>query len=606
MSRLYPSTVAGKTLRWLLTIEWGGLVIRLSDDQVDVQREDGTWLQYDGGLQSVDVAEAISLTGDSVGQLSIPIEFLAPPGQSIAERIGRGDDVSAARGELARWVEGSTYEERRVVLVGRLADPEYGGDDEPVVTSLEEALAEDAALVPAATASVSVDTWPHADSLTDAWPGTVYPIIIGRPGAVSTDIGPQGWVPASPALWVDHRFPEDEDMEIDAATGYWPAMNVGLILVIAGHHVASERVYANTDGYTLGFRFRCYNGFDQLGQPIAYIAWYYSRGRRVGLADTVPDSDPYEFDDTPDTYIYSTSYLETDSEYTYGLGSYDMDDAFVNADQAPIFVGWYDSLSTDYGGLSVNGKLIREAGDVLEYLLGLSTLTVDRGRLAAAKPMLSRFLLDGCISARVSPWEVLRDEILPLLPVSIVSGPAGLYPVVWRYDARPEQATHVIDADVDPSIQREGRVIYDSSDRANQITVEYAYSYRRQVHAGSLRLGAEGDEGATVHPLCSWSRARTGRVLDRTISSVWVYDTSTAYAVAEWQAAAYCLPTRTVAYRLPEAEFVTIERGDVVLVTDSTVYLSGAVALVREVRTDGTGYLTATLQLLDSPLVRAG
>jgi len=135
MSRLYPSTVAGKTLRWLLTIEWGGLVIRLSDDQVDVERADGTWLQYDGGLQSVDVSEAISLTGDSVGQLSIPLEFFAPPGQSIAERIARGDDFSAARGELARWVEGSTYEERRVVLVGRLADPEYGSDDEPISTS---------------------------------------------------------------------------------------------------------------------------------------------------------------------------------------------------------------------------------------------------------------------------------------------------------------------------------------------------------------------------------------------------------------------------------------------------------------------------------------
>jgi hypothetical protein len=589
MSRLYPSTVAGKTLRWLLTIEWGGLVIRLSDDQVDVERADGTWLQYDGGLQSVDVSEAISLTGDSVGQLSIPIEFFAPPGQSIAERIGRGDDFSAARGELARWVEGSTYEERRVVLVGRLADPEYGSDDEPISTSLEEALAEDAAIIPTATAIVSSDTWPQTASLTDAWPGTVYPIIIGRPGAVSTDIGPQGWVPASPGLWADRR----DDFQVARAT-YHPDITSGLILVVAGHHVSATRVYLNTDIDTTGIRAPVLNGFDLRGQPIAFVPWYGSLNT-AGI-------DPYEYDISAN---YDDQINDSDGGIAYGLGSVDIDDSYQAPEQYPVFVGWYDPLTTG-GGLEAGGRLTREAGDVLEYLLGLSTLTVDRGRLAAAKPMLSRFLLDGCISARVSPWEVLRDEILPLLPVSIVSGPAGLYPVVWRYDARPEQATHVIDADADPSIERDGRILYDSSDRANQITVEYAYSYRRQVHAGSLRLGAEGDEGVTVHPLCSWSRARTGRVLDRTISSVWVYDTSTAYAVAEWQAAAYCLPTRTVAYRLPEAEFVTIERGDVVLVTDSTVYLSGAVALVREVRTDGTGYLTATLQLLDSPLVRAG
>jgi len=49
-----------------------------------------------------------------------------------------------------------------------------------------------------------------------------------------------------------------------------------------------------------------------------------------------------------------------------------------------------------------------------------------------------------------------------------------------------------------------------------------------------------------------------------------------------------------------------IERGDVVSVTDSTVYLDGAVGLVREVLTDGGGYLVVSIQLLDSPLARAG
>ena len=607
MSGLYPSSVGGRSIHWLLTIEWAGLTIRLSDDQLDILTADGSSLQYDAGLDTVEVSEAVSTLGDSVGQLSIPIEFLSPPGQSIAERIAAGDDFSAARGELARWVEGTTYEERRVVLSGRLSDPEYGADDEPVSTSLEEVLYEDTAVIPAATLATSSTTWPHADSLSDAWIGATYPIIIGRPGTVDTDIGPQGWVPGAPALWVDHRFPVDPTTEVDAdPSGYWPAMNVGLILVVAGHHVASQRVYANTDGYTLGFRFKVHNGFDALGQPIAFIPFYHTLGRRVGLPDTVPDADPFEFDDTPNTYTYTTQYLETDSEYTYGLGSYDMDDAMVNDQQAAVFVGWHDPLDDEHGGLVVNGKVIREAGEVLEYLLGLSSLAVDRGRLAAAKPMLSRYLLDGCISARVSPWDVIRDEILPLLPVSLVSGPAGLYPVVWRYDARPEDATHILDADADPAVERSGRIVYDSSDRANRVEVAYAYSYRRSVYAGSIRLGAVGDEDATPHPLCTWSRARTGRVLDRRLESAWIYDTSTAYAVAEWQAYAYCLPTRTVEFRVPEAHFVHIERGDVVSVTDSTVYLDGAVGLVREVLTDGGGYLVVSIQLLDSPLARAG
>jgi hypothetical protein len=588
VSGLYPSSVGGRSIHWLLTIEWAGLTIRLSDDQLDIVTADGSSLQYDAGLDTVEVSEAVSTLGDSVGQLSIPIEFLPPPGQSIAERIAAGDDFSSARGELARWVEGTTYEERRVVLSGRLSDPEYGADDEPVSTSLEEVLYEDTAVIPAATLATSSTTWPHADSLSDAWIGATYPIIIGRPGTVDTDIGPQGWIPGAPALWVDHRA----DFHT-ARIGYHPAISSGLILVVAGHHVGATRVHLNTDQDTTGIRAFVYNGFDQLGQPIAFVPWY--------AEITSTGTDPYEYDIAGS---YTDENVDSDGITAYGLGSVDIDDSYQAAEQPAVYVGWYDPL-TGAGGVEAGG-MVREAGEVLEYLLGLSSLAVDRGRLAAAKPMLSRYLLDGCISARVSPWDVIRDEILPLLPVSLVSGPAGLYPVVWRYDARPEDATHILDADADPAVERSGRIVYDSSDRANRVEVAYAYSYRRSVYAGSIRLGAVGDEDATPHPLCTWSRARTGRVLDRRLESAWIYDTSTAYAVAEWQAYAYCLPTRTVEFRLPEAQFVHIERGDVVAVTDSTVYLDGAVGLVREVLTDGGGYLVVSIQLLDSPLARAG
>ena len=586
---LYPSVVAGRRIHWLLTVEWAGLTIRLADDQLDVVTEAGTSLQYDAGLDAVELTEAISLLGDSVGQLSIPIEFLPPPGQSIAERIAAGDDFSSARGELARWVEGTTYEERRVVLSGRLSDPEYGGDDEPVSTSLEEVLYEDTSIIPAATLATSSTTWPHADSLSDAWIGTTYPIIIGRPGTVDTDIGPQGWVPGAPALWVDHRA----DFHT-ARTGYHPAISSGLVLVVAGHHVGATRVYLNTDQDTTGIRAFVYNGFDQLGQPIAFVPWY--------AEITSTGTDPYEYDLAG---VYTDENVDSDGITAYGLGSVDIDDSYQAAEQLPIYVGWYDPISSG-GGVDAAGRLVREAGDVLEYLLGLSSLAVDRGRLAAAKPMLSRYLLDGCISARVSPWDVLRDEILPLLPVSLVSGPSGLYPVVWRYDARPEDADHVLDADADPAIERDGRVRYDSSDRANRLTLSYAYSYRRRVYAASVTYGADGDADAVGNPLCTWARARSGRELDQTTETAWVYDTSTAYAILAWRSYAYCLPSRTVDYRVPESDYVHVERGDVVRLTDSTVYLEGVTALVLEVRTDGGGYLMLTLRLLDSPLSRAG
>jgi hypothetical protein len=44
----------------------------------------------------------------------------------------------------------------------------------------------------------------------------------------------------------------------------------------------------------------------------------------------------------------------------------------------------------------------------------------------------------------------------------------------------------------------------------------------------------------------------------------------------------------------------------VATLTDASIYCSGAVCLVRDVLTDGSGSLTLTLVLLDNPLTKAG
>jgi len=247
---------------------------------------------------------------------------------------------------------------------------------------------------------------------------------------------------------------------------------------------------------------------------------------------------------------------------------------------------------------------------VLAYFLGLTSLPVDWGRCAAAMPLLDAFQLDGCVTERVSVWSLIQDEILVLLPVSLVSGPLGIYPVVWRYTATAADAVLVIDADVDPSVSRDGRVSYDSQDRTNRFSLEYQLSYRTGNYQASLTYGSLEDaasgSGVTAHPLCTWSQGRTRTVREKRMSSAWVYDDATAYAILEWWAAAYALPTRTVDYRVPEVEYAHVERGMVATLTDASIYCDGAVCLVRDVLTDGSGELVLTLVLLDNPLTKAG
>jgi hypothetical protein len=591
VSSLYPSQSAGKRIYWLLTIEWSGLVIRLANDQVDVESDTGAVYQFSAGLDDVEVSEAIDLIGDSAGQLSVPLEFIPPGDVSITERIALGDDFSAARGELSRWVEGTNYEERRVVLRGRLTDPEYGADGEPIATSLEEMLIDDQTLVPSPFQLVASASWFTFADLPSTSKGAPYPIVIGKPGRVSTSISVRNWVTGSPGIWVYHD-PHDEG-----------AFYSRLILLIAGHHVRARRVYLNHADDTLGKRFRVVNGWDDLGQPIAFVPFYL----------TTTSDQQIVYDGTA-TY---TTYNATDPDFSpagpsYGLGDKTLDYDTWQADpERQLYVGWYDGNDDDSatgGGLMMEGGIVREAGDVIEYLLGLTSQTVDRARIAAAKPLLSRFLLDGVITDRISPWDVLKDEILSLLPVSICSGPNGLYLIVWRFDATAADATVRIDADANPAIDRVDRVKYDDSERANRLSLSYAYSYRTSRHVQTLTFGTAADkvedDAVVIHPACERGRARTGVVAERSVSSAWVYDDATAYAVLEWMAAAYATSARSVQYRVPESEFVHVERGMVATLTDADLYLSDAVSLVREVVTDGSGYLTLTLWMLDNPQAR--
>ena len=586
---LYPSQLTGRRVYWLLTVEVGGVLMRMASDEVDVVTDDGEVYHYSAGLDDIETTEGIDLFGDSSGQLSVPLEFLPPPGVSVAEMIARGEDLSAGRGELARWVEGTTYEARRVVLVGGLTDPEYGDDGEAVATTLEERLAYTETLTSIAAMATSALTWPgnSVASLSEQWIDVPYPIVIGRPGYLAG-----GSITGSPALWVDHRFIVPTSP---------PPYTYGGVVVIAGHHVSAERVYLNNDQYTAAdARFKVFNLFDGLANPVAVVLWYVS---------STSTGDPFNFDGSAtyaDHYNVDPDVAAGGLTLSLGAGAL-LDPTFVSSDQLGLYVIWDDEAAFG-GGLVRDGVTIRGAGDVLAYFLGLTTIAVDWGRLAAATPLLAAYQLDGCITERTDVWTFLQDEILPLLPVSIVSGPLGIYPVVWRWDATASDAVLTLDADTDASISRVGRVAYDSQDRANRLSLEYQLSYRTGNYQTSLTYGSDADaaldSSVTAHPLCTWSQGRTGRVVERSLTSAWVYDDSTAYAILEWQAAAYALPTRTVTYQVPEVEFSHVERGMVAVLTDSGIYADGAVCLVREVTTDGTGYLTLTLHLLDSPLTR--
>lgn len=582
VDRFGATQLRGQQLYWLLDIAWGGRVLRLSTTDLAVQdAQTGRTLHYAGALDEVQFSDGLELLEDNSGQTSLPVECVLP--LDAAAMRAAGHRLEWARAELSRWIAGSDYGERRVMMVGQVKDPAIAADGEPSAFSIEDNYFDDAALIPASTARVDGTTWSTVDSLLTEELGLFYPLIFGYPGQTPKAPNNGAWVTGSQGVWVDHT-------DTDGGGG----SRLGLRLVIAGHPVKATRVILNTDASPDGFRFAVLQGQDDRGQAVSYVdAW----------ADAAATN-------------HQVAGGDADGEDAYGLGSATITSDFqpTPTQFVPVFVAWYvpvESGAVSGGMIGPSGDVVREAGDVLEVMLSYTSLPVDRGRLAAAKPLLRRFLVDCVIDEQVQPWAWVQSNLLPLLPISITSGPDGIYPVVLRYDATVADAVCTLNVDADPRICRAGRIVTDSSKIKNDITLEYAYSVRTDNYIARVRAhgGSYDRHDPDAHPNyhCRLSQQRyknrdgTPYIAEQKLQSVCVYDPGTAEAIVAWQARAYALAQERIDYLVPEAAFDWLQRGSPVQIIDSEMGLR-RVALIEDIQTDDSGQLALRLLLLTEPM----
>lgn len=638
-SRFARSDLLGREVYPLVTIEWAGQTIRLSTATVTVTTDDGEDLEYVGVLDKLEFESAIDLFADSASPASVPVEAIWPV--DVPSLVAQGHDLSSAIGEISQWVEGTTYEDRVVRMVGRISDPEYGDADETVSCSIEEQVWDDANLIPSSTQQVDATTWDWA-WISDSDANLSYPIIIGQPGYIN--------VTGSQAIWGSK------------ATSYH-------VLILAGHAVDATSVLINCDADTVGVTVNCHTEKDHRGQVVTVVD-YHLDGYDTGQANDIgPDYQP--------AVATSTS----------------------------IFVCWENGG----GSQGADGTLIRKAGDVIEWALSQTSFPVDLGKTNAAKPLLSQFNIDAVIDARTSAWDWL-SSILPLLPVSIVTGPKGLYPIVWRYWATASDAVATLDVDRDPQIERASKVRLDSTNIYNSYTLSYQYSMRCGTYNQVSRLGAYVEERATAiihgynfdrvklvsrtlgssgdgititvsaggalvltesasaktcglqaHDLVSttqdvidafnassvlftaslydgpstevWSTPTTDQsvvsvlrsgafagsmhcdvsqrryarvpgerwIAEKAVEAPCIYDPATADAVLGWMSLAYSFARRTVAYVAPVGDWGWLERGDVITLTDSSLHFEEQVCLVEETQHDDSGLMGIKLLILEYP-----
>lgn len=583
---LYASELRDGTAEVLVTVEVAGRACYLSQRPLDVPTEAGGSIPFDGGLNAVDVSVVLGLMGSDADLLSVPVACTFPV--DIAALRAQGHQLSGATGEVAIWVPGTTYESRQVLVLGQVEEPTYGADREQVAFSISEAPYDDTGTIIAPVEIVhEVDQVAPIEDVvfpSDS-EGSPLPWVFGRLGVCTVD-GVLSTVPAMPVvpMWVAD-----------------PALST-----------AGEVIYA----------------------AIGSTAWECSE---VVITDSTGASDAFEIDLVQG--FLSDALVTTLSGVTYmAVGPLSLALAGVDILATPLYVSASPTTPIS-GGPSYDGSPTpaRSWGEVVEMLLRRSSLRLDWGRWRTVLPLLQRYEVAGYVDdPELSPWEFIASEMLPLVPVSVRSGPDGLYPVLWRYDATAADAVAEIIAGPGTGIIRTGPIAEFPApqDLVNSCTLSYAYDARTQEYTHWLTHGPPSTlippapastfvdvvvspVGATpaqdvtyqrevyaawttdlVSSAYSVASVLTHGVMPETLSTRYVYDDATAHLITSWRARSKCFARRKVPYEATTA-LEWLEIGDVVVLTDAELSITSLPALVLERSLSLTGRVGLVLLVLD-------
>lgn len=447
--------------------------------------------------------------------------------QPVGQLVSRGYMLDGVRAELAQVYVGGTWADRRTVLVGTFTDPEYGGAGEPVTLSLEENVLDDTGSFP--------DDIPVFDlDAANAWlsagliRGSNYTFKLGA------------------------RFPTVFGVPGAGLTAGSPC----------------QRIYTWNNG----------------GPPY-YLVWALAAHPVGASTVTIIDGDGntqvanvYEVR-TPDGRVVSVAeHTVTAPAFTSALP--DMREADVAG------VVW------DNGGglVGADGSTMR-AGELISYALERSAARVDYQSLLTARPLLDEYQIDTYLDERVSLSEWLLQSVLEVLPISMVNGPRGVYPLVWAWTATATDAAWQIDTAVETDVTRLSRVSYEgAASVANTGSMSYRVNPQTNNYEAALRY-----TGDVSYPAGVWTddvlRASYGRFGQRVAryETGLVSEDLTASRVLAWKTRRYAMPSRHVVYAMPP-RYGNLRRGDVVTLTDADVGFSADVALVESIRwTDDHG-----------------
>lgn len=565
--QLYRSELFGADAVWLLEVRFAGREWRWSSLPIDVTNAAGETLRFHGGLDLRSLEDELAVMTSEPEVLSASFDVLWPEGQDLAELIGWGHDFGSATGELAVIVSGSTYENRQVVIDGRVIEPEYGEQYEPVSFSLE-ALPWQAAqrfastragVVTRTTTFTPYSPWEAIRRMTPVRISTAlevdygkrYPLVIGAPGNFIDVDGTEKNVPGSPVIVTNTNVIGDgtktEADEIAVAVGGTDTTTATLI-------------YTDAEG-------------DR---------------QTVAITNLVEDSDDLG------TRIVTS----------------DINTELANQEQQqgyPFFLSWSNggALRNPFGP----GDL-ESAGDVCRYMLSRANLQVDMGSWVAASAYLNRWTIGAYIDENAEPYQWLAENVFPLLPLTVHAGPRGKTPIIWRWDATKKDAIDHLEAG--RRVDRVSPVAYERApdELISEVHISWALdvdarAYEREsIFLASVEIdpstGQPYDQEEHATSYAKSAASRLGRARVDSLETDVLYDFTSVACTAAWRLIAFGQAHRSVTYDVP-SWYQWLPLGAVVTVTDASLGWSNRIALVQGISLVDTSTTRVRLAVIETP-----
>jgi hypothetical protein len=250
----------------------------------------------------------------------------------------------------------------------------------------------------------------------------------------------------------------------------------------------------------------------------------------------------------------------------------------------------------DGGGVAnpYGSGLLRRFDHVIRWALDRSTLRVDRRELPRLGSLAS-LMVDTVVTAQARPFDWLRSELLSLLPVSVASGPGGLY--VWPWIPALARPDVELELRVGVNCERPDPWQSLDLDMTSRVTIAYGYDarggnmVRRYTVCGERRPTDPPDEVGLDY----WARRALESVGEREIEieAPIVCDDTTAQLIARMAVHVRCRPQHST--RLELARDDRLRPGAIVRVVDSSPTVD-TVAEVTDVRYTGGDTMAATVR----------